>query len=141
MSVKISTETIACSTRGQDDIVDLTGKIAACVAASGLREGQVTVCVTGSTAAVTTIEYEPGLVKDMAEAYDKLAPAGDDYAHHATWGCDNGSSHVRAALQGPSLVVPFVDGRLVLGTWQQVVLAEFDTRPRDRKVVLQLIGI
>ncbi len=139
--MKIITETLEFSTEGQGDIVDLTERLVERLKASGLREGQATLFVTGSTGAVTAIEYEPGLVKDMAEAYEKIAPAGKDYAHHATWGCDNGSSHVRAALQGPSITVPFSGGRFALGTWQQVVFTEFDTRPRERKVALQFIGV
>ncbi|MFH2203818.1 MAG: secondary thiamine-phosphate synthase enzyme YjbQ [Elusimicrobiota bacterium] len=141
MSLKIITKMIGFSTQGQNDIINMTGLITEGLEKSGLRDGQATVFVIGSTAGVTTIEYEPGLVKDMAEAYGKLAPADKDYAHHETWGCDNGSSHVRAALQGPSLTIPFVKGRLTLGTWQQVVLTEFDTRPRDREIMLQLIGV
>lgn len=94
----------------------------------------------GSTAAITSFEYEPGLVKDMTALYEKLAPQGQPYAHDETWGDANGFSHVRAALQGPSLVVPFRGGELMLGTWQQVVLAEFDHWPRQRKVILQFIG-
>ena len=140
LAMKLLTETLAFKTKGQGDFVDITQSVQERLAASDLREGQATVFVVGSTAAVTTFEFEPGLKNDMAKLYETLAPAGQDYAHHQTWNDDNGSSHLRAAVQGPSLSIPFVDGRLVLGTWQQVVLAEFDTRPRERRVVLQLMG-
>ena len=105
-----------------------------------MAEGQILVFVPGSTAGVTTVEFEPGLVRDLNEFFEKLIPEGRDYHHHATWGDDNGSSHVRAAIVGPSLMIPFSGGRLLLGTWQQVVLVDFDTRPRQRNVVLQLTG-
>jgi secondary thiamine-phosphate synthase enzyme len=97
------------------------------------------VFVPGSTAAVTTIEYEPGLVKDVKEAFEKIAPEGAAYHHHERWGDDNGSAHVRAAMLGPSLMVPFVKGKLLLGQWQQIVLVDFDTRARTRDVVVQVI--
>ena len=105
-----------------------------------MREGQVLVFVAGSTAGVTTVEFEPGLVKDLNEFFQKIIPEGPDYHHHNTWGDDNGSSHVRASLLKPSLTIPFRDGRLLLGTWQQVVVIDFDTRPRRRKVILQFTG-
>lgn len=138
--MKIVTGKIELKTRGQGDIVDITSRIRERLEESKLREGQATIFVPGSTAGIVTLEHEPGLIKDLRRLYDSLAPAGADYAHHATWGDDNGSSHVRAAIQGPSLTIPFEDGKLTLGTWQQVALAEFDTRPRERGLVLQLIG-
>ena len=100
----------------------------------------MTVFVIGSTTGMTTFEYEPGLIKDMRELYERIAPSNRHYAHNETWNDDNGFSHVRAALQGPSLTIPFKESKLLLGTWQQVVLAEFDIRPRERKVVVQMIG-
>ena len=136
----IRTQRIQLSTRGHTDVVDVTGAVQDAVAASGLREGTATVFVTGSTAGVTTVEYEPGLVKDLKEVFEKIAPAGKPYHHHERWGDDNGHSHVRASLLGPSLAVPFADGRLLLGTWQQIVVIDFDTRPREREIVLQLTG-
>ncbi|MHC4607180.1 MAG: secondary thiamine-phosphate synthase enzyme YjbQ [Planctomycetota bacterium] len=136
----VHTDTIPVSTQGRTDMVDLTEKIAMKVAGSGLRNGIVTVFVTGSTGGITTVEFEPGLKKDMKIAYERIAPERDDYHHHATWGCDNGSSHVRASMLGPSLTVPFVEGKLQLGTWQQVVLLDFDTRPRKRNLVVQIMG-
>lgn len=96
--------------------------------------------MVGSTAAITTFEYEPGLVEDMRDLFEKLIPKNKHYAHDDTWGDANGFSHVRAALQGPSLTIPFDNGKLMLGTWQQVVLAEFDNRPRERQIILQIIG-
>ena len=111
------------------------------LAEAGLKEGQATIFVAGSTAGVTTVEFEPGLVKDLNEFFQKIIPEGPDYHHHNTWGDDNGSSHVRAALLKPSLTVPFAEGRLLLGTWQQVVVIDFDTRPRRRSVIFQFMGL
>lgn len=136
----ILSETIRFTTSGAGDLLDITGRVAELVAQSKLQTGNVTVFAVGSTGAITTLEYEPGLVKDMRETYEKLAPSGRSYHHDATWGDSNGFSHVRASLQGPSLTIPFDGGKLVLGTWQQVVFAEFDNRPRDRRVVVQIIG-
>jgi secondary thiamine-phosphate synthase enzyme len=134
------TRRIEVSTADQGDTHDITGRVAAAVSGSGVTSGIATVFVVGSTAAVTTIEYEPGAVSDFNGLMDELAPRGADYRHHLRWGDDNGSSHVRAALLGPSLTVPFTDGNLVLGTWQQIVLIECDTRPRRRELVIQIIG-
>ena len=128
------------STKGQRDAHDLTEAVAAAVAASKQRAGVATVFVVGSTAVITTIEFEPGAVADLNDVLEELAPRRGEYAHHERWGDDNGSSHVRAALLGPSIAVPFVDGALVLGTWQQIVLLECDTRARTREIVVQVIG-
>jgi secondary thiamine-phosphate synthase enzyme len=128
------------STRGQGDAHDVTARAAAALNDSGLTSGLMTVFVTGSTAAVTTIEFEPGAIADFNRLFEQLAPRDGDYRHHLQWGDDNGSSHVRAALLGPSLTVPFVDRQLTLGTWQQIMVIEFDTRPRRRDLVLQLMG-
>lgn len=119
---------------------DVTSVLQKKLAETGLKEGQATVFVAGSTAGVTTVEFEPGLVKDLNEFFQKIIPEGPDYHHHDTWGDDNGSSHVRAALLKPSLTVPFSKGQLLLGTWQQVVVIDFDTRPRRRSVILQFMG-
>jgi secondary thiamine-phosphate synthase enzyme len=127
-------------TSGQGDAHDITRVVAAAVSASGATAGLATVFVTGSTAAVTTIEFEPGAVSDFNRLFEQLAPRGAEYRHHLRWGDDNGSSHVRAALLGPSLTVPIVDGALTLGTWQQIMLIEFDTRPRQREIVVQIVG-
>jgi secondary thiamine-phosphate synthase enzyme len=127
-------------TRGQGDVHDITAAVAAAVTGSRLRHGVATVFVVGSTAGVTTIEFEPGAVADLDRAFEAIAPQKGAYQHHLRWGDDNGSSHVRAAMLGPSIGIPFQDGQLVLGTWQQVVLVEFDTRPRSRRYVVQLVG-
>ena len=127
-------------TSGQGDTQDVTRQVSDAVARSGLEAGIATVFVVGSTAAVTTIEFEPGAVADFNRLFDQLAPRHAEYRHHLRWGDDNGSSHVRAALLGPSLTVPFVGRELTLGTWQQVVLVEFDTQARTREIVVQVIG-
>ena len=136
----ISTHTFDLQTRGQGDVHDITGEVARGVAASRLSTGLATAFVVGSTAAITTIEFEPGAVADMNRVFEQLAPRNGHYDHHLRWGDDNGSSHVRAALLGPSLTVPFTGAQLVLGTWQQVVLVEFDTRARSRRIVVQVVG-
>ena len=136
----VRTATIRVHTHGQGDVRDLTADVAGAVSSAGLASGIVTVFVTGSTAAVTTIECEPGAVSDLDRAFERIAPRHADYAHHLRWGDDNGSSHVRAAMLGPSVAIPVVDGRPALGTWQQVVLVEFDVHSRDRQVVVQMVG-
>ena len=138
--MRIITETISMSTRGNADMVDITPQAQEIVHQHGLKEGQITLFVSGSTAGLTTVEYEPGLIKDLPEAFEKIAPAGRRYHHDDTWGDGNGHAHVRASLLGPSLVVPFSDGKFLLGTWQQIVLMDFDTHSRRREVVAQLIG-
>jgi secondary thiamine-phosphate synthase enzyme len=136
----ISTIQIDIQTRGHCDVKDVTPLVQQALTKSGLQEGQATVFVAGSTAGVTTVEFEPGLVKDLNEFFQKIIPEGPEYHHHATWGDDNGSSHVRAALLKPSLTIPFKNGRLLLGTWQQVVVVDFDTRERRRPVIFQFMG-
>jgi secondary thiamine-phosphate synthase enzyme len=138
--MEIKTEFIEISTRGHSDIVDITVQVQDLLTGSGLKEGQITVFASGSTAAVTTIEYEPGLLRDIPEILDRIAPEGASYHHDATWGDGNGNSHVRATLIGASLTVPFISGQLLLGTWQQIVLIDCDNRSRQRKVPVQLIG-
>lgn len=127
-------------TKGQGDAHDLTAMVQEAVESSGLAVGMASVFVRGSTAGVTTMEFEAGVVHDLDVALGKLAPRDGDYRHHLRWGDDNGSSHVRAALVGPSLAVPFQHGQLLLGTWQQIVLVEFDTSARRREVIIQLQG-
>jgi secondary thiamine-phosphate synthase enzyme len=136
----IFTVQIEIQTRGHCDVKDVTPVLQQALTKSGLQEGQATVFVAGSTAGVTTVEFEPGLVKDLNEFFQKIIPEGPEYHHHATWGDDNGSSHVRAALLKPSLTIPFQNGRLLLGTWQQVVVVDFDTRERRRPVIFQFMG-
>ncbi len=132
--------TVEVDTKGDVDLVDITEKIALLLGELDINDGVVTIFVPGATAAISTIEYEPGLLEDFPNALERIAPSNVEYAHNKTWGCDNGKSHVRAAFLGPSLVVPFKGKRLMLGTWQQVVLCEFDTRPRKREIVLQIMG-
>ena len=136
----VITKTQQIRTSGQGDAHDVTAVLSDAIRGSALSAGIVTVFVVGSTAGVTTIEFEPGAVADLNGLFERLAPRSAEYRHHLRWGDDNGSSHVRAALLGPSVTVPFVDGELRLGTWQQVMLLEFDTQPRRRELVVQVIG-
>jgi secondary thiamine-phosphate synthase enzyme len=136
----VATDAISVSTRGESDIQDLTARVQALVERHGFRQGQALVFVAGSTAALTTIEFEPGLLEDLPAAFERIAPRGIAYKHEERWHDGNGHSHVRASLLGPSLTIPFRDGKLLLGTWQQVVLVDFDNRPRRREVVVQLTG-
>ena len=138
--MKIVSKRIVFSTKGSGDFVDITARISGVLHDTGLACGSVLVFAVGSTGAITTFEYEPGLVSDVKELYDRLAPTGRHYYHDDTWGDANGFSHLRASIAGPSLVVPFENGRLLLGTWQQIVFAEFDNRPREREVVVQITG-
>jgi secondary thiamine-phosphate synthase enzyme len=131
---------ISINTKGNEDFVNITHQLLNILDASGLENGIMTVFVSGSTAGITTFEYEPGLILDLKEFYDKVAPSNGHYHHDDTWGDANGFSHVRSTLTGPSLVIPFEKGKLLLGTWQQVVLLEFDNRPRKRDVVVQIMG-
>jgi secondary thiamine-phosphate synthase enzyme len=134
------TDTLRVATRGESDIVDLTPEVQTVVTKHGFRQGQALVFVSGSTAGVTTVEFEPGLLQDLPAAFERLAPRVLRYKHEDTWHDGNGHSHVRASLLGPSLTVPFDEGKLLLGTWQQIVLVDFDNRPRKREVVVQLSG-
>jgi secondary thiamine-phosphate synthase enzyme len=136
----VETTTHRVDTTGQGDVRDLTPIVARAVGASSTKAGLATIAVVGSTAGITTIEFEPGAVADLNRVWEQLAPRDGNYDHHLRWGDDNGSSHVRAAMLGPSISIPFDRGRLCIGAWQQIVLLEFDTRPRSREVVVQLIG-
>jgi secondary thiamine-phosphate synthase enzyme len=138
MTVVSQRHTLA--TRGQGHVQDITPVATRAVHAAGLANGIVVVFVVGSTAAITTIEFEPGAVEDFNRMFGTVAPRDAEYEHHKRWGDDNGSSHVRAALLGPSLTVPVVKGELALGTWQQIVLVEFDTQARRREIVFQIMG-
>ena len=122
-----------------DEVVNITDVIQKFVEESGKEEGAVLVFSEGSTGAVTTLEYEPGLKKDLARIMEKIAPRSDSYDHHRTWNDDNGSSHVKSAIVGTSMIVPFSNQKLMLGTWQQVVLINFDTKKRKRKVILYVL--
>jgi secondary thiamine-phosphate synthase enzyme len=136
----VKSVSIALNTRGNADIHDITEQMSEAVSRSGLKNGTATVFCPSATSAVTTIEFESGALSDLKRLFDEIVPPGRDYAHDARWHDGNGHSHVRAALLGPSLTVPFVDARLTLGTWQQVVYVDFDNRPRRRELVLQLVG-
>jgi len=136
----IITKQIAISTRGFTDIIDITNDIQSALNDSGLIQGNILIFISGSTAGITTIEYEPGLLKDLPEAFEKIAPMNQSYYHNETWGDGNGFSHVRAAMLGCSLTVPFTNGHMMLGTWQQIVVIDFDNRNRQRKIVVQITG-
>jgi secondary thiamine-phosphate synthase enzyme len=136
----VARQTFSLSTRGNAEVIDVTSEVSAAVGRSGMSAGTVTVFVGGATASVTTIEYEPGLVEDIDEMFERLIPQGREYHHNKRWHDGNGHAHVRAALQGPSLTVPFNDGKLELGIWQQIVLIDFDNRSRSREVVCQVVG-
>ena len=128
------------STKGRSDFVDITAEVERAVAQSGVKEGIALVFVKGSTAAVTAMEYESGLIEDIKEALEKIAPEDVDYQHHQRWGDRNGAAHIRSALIGPDLLVPIEKGSLALGTWQQIVLIDFDERPRQREVIINIQG-
>ncbi len=137
----VHADTITLRTRGNTEVLDLTESVSDIVRESGIATGQLTLMVTGSTAAITTTEFEPGLVeRDLAVALEGIAPEDGYYLHEETWGDDNGHSHVRASLIGPSLALPVVEGRIPLGTWQQVVLIDMDTRTRSRTIVATVVG-
>jgi secondary thiamine-phosphate synthase enzyme len=136
----VKTMTISLSTRGNADIHDLTDEVANAIQSSQLRSGTVTVFCQSATSAVTTIEYESGCVSDLRRLFDEIIAPGREYAHNARWDDGNGHSHVRAALLGASLTIPVVDGRMTLGTWQQIIHVDFDVRPRHREVIVQVLG-
>jgi secondary thiamine-phosphate synthase enzyme len=136
----VKTASIALSTKGNADFHDITGELQKIVSGESLRAGTVTAFCGSSTSALTTIEYESGALSDLRRLFDEIIPEGRDYHHNARWGDGNGHSHVRAALLGPSLTIPVVDGQLALGTWQQVIYVDFDNRPRQRKLIVQLMG-
>jgi secondary thiamine-phosphate synthase enzyme len=138
--MRVTTETLSFDTDGRDDVHDVTRSVREAVRRAGVIQGLVTVFCPGSTGGVTTIEHEPGLVADLKAAVERLVPRDLGYQHNRLQGDDNGHSHVRAALMGPSLAVPVVDGDLTLGTWQQIVFVDFDSHPRRRRLVLQVIG-
>ncbi|HID17341.1 TPA: YjbQ family protein [Candidatus Bathyarchaeota archaeon] len=138
--MKVVTKRVRFSTKGEGDIINITGVVEGAVKDAGVKSGIVTAFVPGSTGAVTTIEYEPGLLKDFPAMLERVAPRNIYYEHEKMWHDGNGHSHVRAALIGPSVTIPFEDGRLLLGTWQQVVFVEMDVRRRSRELILQIIG-
>lgn len=136
----VKSEDIHIKSTGKTDVIDITSSVQKIVAASGISQGTATVFVPGSTAALTTIEFESGVVNDLKRAIEGIAPKDIYYEHNERWGDGNGYAHVRAALLGPSLHIPLTDGRLILGTWQQIVLLDFDNRPRQRQVIVQVMG-
>ena len=137
----VETKTYNFKTHGNSDIVDITGFVEDTVSTNKkMKSGIAVIFVAGSTAAISTIEYEPGLKKDIPQALEKIAPVNGKYEHHKTWNDDNGSAHVRSTLIGPSLTVPFTNKKLLLGTWQQICLLDFDTKPREREIIVQILG-
>jgi len=136
----IHTQRIPLSTRGGCDMHDLTPRVKQIIQECGLRAGTVTVFSPSSTSALTTIEFESGALDDLRAALERIAPAGVDYRHNLAWGDGNGHAHLRAALLGPSLTIPVVDGSLTLGTWQQILFIDFDVRPRQRQILVQAMG-
>jgi secondary thiamine-phosphate synthase enzyme len=138
--MKIMSRNVKISTQGMTDIVNITDELAAILEESGMREGSMTVFCPGSTGGITTIEFEPGLLRDLPEFLEQLIPMKKSYHHDRTWGDANGYAHLRSALIKTGLTIPFLNGALTLGTWQQVVLLDFDNRPRERHLVVQLIG-
>jgi secondary thiamine-phosphate synthase enzyme len=136
----VITKYIELSTLANSEIIDITDKLKDKLGEAGLKDGTVTVFVAGATGALSTIEYEPGLVQDSLEMWERIIPQGPTYHHDQAWGDGNGHSHLRATLMGPDLTIPFCDGELTLGQWQQVIFIDFDVRPRKRKLVLQFMG-
>jgi secondary thiamine-phosphate synthase enzyme len=138
--MSVTTDTINLHTKGHADAHDITNRVAQLVRDTGLQNGTVTVFCPSSTSALTTIEFEDGCLQDLRRLFDEIADPARDYAHNARWGDGNGHAHARAALLGPSLSVPFVSGKLTLGTWQQIIFVDFDNRPRQRELVAQVMG-
>jgi secondary thiamine-phosphate synthase enzyme len=136
----VTCKRIQISTHGQGEMINVTAEITREVGNSGVNSGTVTVFIPGSTAGVTTIEYEPGLLVDMKAMWERIIPSNISYDHDKAWGDGNGHSHIRASLVGPSITVPFINKRLTLGTWQQIVIIDFDVRPRSREIILQIMG-
>jgi len=136
----VYTTRVNIDTKGETDIVDITDYIEGSVDRSGLTNGTATVFVGGSTAGITTIEFESGLFQDLRDAYERMAPRNAYYAHNERWGDGNGFAHVRASMTGQDISIPFSEKKLILGTWQQVILVDFDNRPRRREIIVQVIG-
>ena len=139
-NMKVVSDTIKLQTQGEGDMIDMTSQLSNIVKESKIKNGTVTIFVSGSTAAVTTIEYESGLIHDFPEMLSRIVPKDLEYEHDNTWHDGNGHSHIRSSLIGPSITIPIIHGKLTLGTWQQVVLLEMDTRSRNRTVILQIMG-
>lgn len=138
--MSIKTSSFRIETRGKTEILDITSRVSKLITESGIREGNALVFVPGSTAGITTIEYEPGLLQDYPTFFEKIVPSNISYEHDNTWHDGNGHSHIRASLQGSSFTVPFVEGEMILGTWQQIIFIDFDNRSRNREVIVQIQG-
>ena len=136
----VETKEITLQSRGNCDIIDITSQVTEHIEKSGIDNGIITLFVVGSTAGITTIEYEPNLLSDFKDMWDRVIPQNMSYEHNKTWGDGNGHSHVRASTLGPSLTVPFVNKRLTVGTWQQIIFVDFDNRPRSRRIAIQILG-
>lgn len=136
----IQTDTIELSSRGDSDVIDISPHVQEILNKSGIREGTITIFVPGSTGALTTIEYESGAVTDLKNLLEKIIPRNQNYSHNLRWGDGNGHSHLRAALLGPSLSIPVVDSTMTLGTWQQIIFIDCDNRPRQRRIIVQIMG-
>ena len=139
--MKVITKRLKNETKGTNDLVNITDQVKDALAQVAMAEGLVNIFVVGSTAAITSFEYESGMIADMQDFYERIASQQAHYMHDETWNDANGFSHVRAAIQGPSIIVPFEKSELLLGTWQQIVLVEFDTRPRQREIILTFTGL
>lgn len=139
--MKILTSTISFQTKGNNDIIDITDEVTEKLVESGCKEGCINIFVSGSTGGITTVEYESGLVKDLKNLFDNIAPAGKDYFHNLKWHDGNGHSHILSSLFKTSFTVPFKNGNLLLGTWQQIIFIDFDIRQRVREIIIQVIGI
>ena len=139
--MRVVTGSIEFSSAGDADVVRLTDEVREALRQSGLQDGAVTVFAPGATGAVTTIEYEPGVVQDLQQVLDEIVPPGRAWRHNINNGDGNGHSHVRAGILGPSLTIPFVDGKMTLGRWQEIVFCDFDARPRDRSLIVQVMGV
>lgn len=138
--MKVISKYILLKSKGNCDIIDITPQVDKALSETDMEDGTVTVFVQGSTAGLTTVEYESGLIKDLKDLFERIAPSNVSYAHDSTWGDGNGHAHIRASALGASLTVPFIKGELTLGTWQQIVFIDFDNRPRSRKLIAQFIG-
>ena len=136
----IITKKINLKTKGDTDIVNITTETASAVLNSELKNGSVTIFVPGSTGSITTVEYEPGLVEDLQTFFEKIAPKSGIYQHNIKWGDGNGYSHVRASLLGPGITVPFINGKMQLRRWQQIIFIDFDNKPREREIIIQIMG-
>jgi len=136
----VKTERLEIKSKKENEVIDITSKVSQIIQKCGIEDGIVTIFVSGSTGALTTIEFEPGLIKDFPEMLSRIAPSDIEYGHEEMWHDGNGRSHVKASLVGPSLTIPFTSSQLLLGTWQQIVFLELDIRPRERTLILQIIG-